>query len=487
MTLNSKKSNFSNGNTASNSEYNTTRNMKLSTNKQSKLIEFSKIISQKSKLSEKEEESSTNTQETILKKPNDLIDSLNYSDRIETVTSIDRIFYNNKNPLQFSKNSLQNSIVTHKDDMRSSVTSKNFGQSKSSYNPFLVLKNHLDSVRQIYISPDSGVLVSVGEDTLINYWDIKKIIKNNKEVCEPFFTQRIHTTPIFTLSGPEYFNYHSNEISENNHPCYIYTSGMDGVIRSTKLIEENLDPNSVNLNLSTNWRAHQDMIWDLNHHPQENFLCSLSSDGTVKISKGCEEKNVNITSSYHSSKNQVKQLIFKNTYYNLIEIPTASYWSRQNNSIFVSYVAPYIKLFDLESGKTMRDFSFNVGKNIPFECQQTNRIIEEEKLNILISAHEDRNIRFFDCLQNKLVNNIVAHTDSVSTLCQGLRDYEFFSGSHDGSLRCWDLRMFKLLYDIPAHRKKYDEGLLSIKIIKESKLVLTSGADGIIKAFNLIN
>ena len=78
---------------------------------------------------------------------------------------------------------------------------------------------------------------------------------------------------------------------------------------------------------------------------------------------------------------------------------------------------------------------------------------------------------------------MVAHTDSVSALTPGVKEYEFLSGSHDGSLRCWDIRIFKLLFDIPAHRKKFDEGLLSIKTFPNERLVLTCGADGLIKAF----
>ena len=51
---------------------------------------------------------------------------------------------------------------------------------------------------------------------------------------------------------------------------------------------------------------------------------------------------------------------------------------------------------------------------------------------------------------------MVAHTDSVSSVFMGNDENQLLSCSHDGSFRCWDLRKFKLIYDVPAHRKKND-------------------------------
>jgi WD40 repeat protein len=86
-----------------------------------------------------------------------------------------------------------------------------------------------------------------------------------------------------------------------------------------------------------------------------------------------------------------------------------------------------------------------------------------------------------------MVKNFVAHTDSISCFCNGINEYELLTSSHDGTVRCWDLRggNNKLIFDIPAHRKKYDEGCLSLNLIKSENLMVTSGADGIIKIFKI--
>ena len=60
--------------------------------------------------------------------------------------------------------------------------------------------------------------------------------------------------------------------------------------------------------------------------------------------------------------------------------------------------------------------------------------------------------------------------------------------SQDGSVRSWDLRggKNKLIFDIPAHRKKYDEGCFTIKTLqyRGENYFITCGADGCIKIFS---
>jgi striatin 1/3/4 len=179
--------------------------------------------------------------------------------------------------------------------------------------------------------------------------------------------------------------------------------------------------------------------------------------------------------------------MFRNHYYNFIEIPTSCTWDELNdNIIYVSHVASYIKVYDIETGQSKGDMVYYVEKNIPYESQQANKILYH-KDNLIVTGHEDRQIRFFDIRTNSIVKNYVAHVDAISSLCNGIGEYELLTGSHDGTVRCWDLRggNNKLIFDIPAHRKKYDEGCLSINVIKNESLMITSGADGIIKIFKI--
>ena len=54
---------------------------------------------------------------------------------------------------------------------------------------------------------------------------------------------------------------------------------------------------------------------------------------------------------------------------------------------------------------------------------------------MIIIGHEDRQIRIFDIKSKKLINNFIAHTDSVNCLCNGVNEYELLTASHDGNVR----------------------------------------------------
>ena len=466
-------------------------------------------------ISDQINESSENnhTQETILLKPNSISNSLsqstsnqnlnkNSSNSLLNSSSFNFENHINKNNLsqnqtsnKSNKSNISNlsrsSIIFQPQTQKKSSSSLNSSNSKYAYNPISVLKFHLDTVRDIYIDPNNKILTSVSEDTCLCFWDLERILKYNyKENPEPFLTFRIHTTPIFTLTGPKkFFNSNMN----------VYSSGIDGVIRTINFppLNSNNNDDIINKYTLNPWRAHQDMIWELNYHPSNNLLSSVSSDGTVKIFKTYEENKININDknnnikhyySYDSScKNLVRNFMFRNRYFNFVEIPTSCSWDLNNeNLIYVSHIASYIKIYDIETGKSNGDISYEVEKNIPYESQQANKILSFNN-SLIVTGHEDRQIRFFDKNNNLMVKNFVAHTDSISCLCNGINEYELLTASHDGTVRCWDLRggNNKLIFDIPAHRKKYDEGCLSLNLIKSENLMVTSGADGIIKIFKI--
>ena len=467
-------------------------------------------------ISDQINESSENnhTQETILLKPNYSISNslsqstsnqnLNKNSSNSLLNSSSFNFENHINKNNLSQNQTSNksnksnisnlsrsSIIFQPQTQKKSSSSLNSSNSKYAYNPISVLKFHLDTVRDIYIDPNNKILTSVSEDTCLCFWDLERILKYYyKENPEPFLTFRIHTTPIFTLTGPKkFFNSNMN----------VYSSGIDGVIRTINFppLNSNNNDDIINKYSLNPWRAHQDMIWELNYHPSNNLLSSVSSDGTVKIFKTYEENKININDknnnikhyySYDSScKNLVRNFMFRNRYFNFVEIPTSCSWDLNNeNLIYVSHIASYIKIYDIETGKSNGDISYEVEKNIPYESQQANKILSFNN-SLIVTGHEDRQIRFFDKNNNLMVKNFVAHTDSISCLCNGINEYELLTASHDGTVRCWDLRggNNKLIFDIPAHRKKYDEGCLSLNLIKSENLMVTSGADGIIKIFKI--
>ena len=469
------------------------------------------------------ESSSGQTIETILKKPNDFNSNINTSisnslsnSTIKKSNSInngggsnknsrngtkEQILKNNITPQALSQNSSMIFQPYTNMDGFSSVNSMSSKWSGGRKGPICVLKFHLDSVRGIYVDPFQKVLTSVSEDRTLALWDLEKILKFHKEE-EPFLVFRIHTTPIFTITGLQ----NKNIIGNCLNNASVYTSGTDGVIRGVQIPSVDKMESEENLNKYTllPWRVHQDMIWQLNYHPTNFLLSSVSSDGTVKIFKTYElyeennksqksiMKKFNKHHYYHyensNNKNLVRNFLYRNRKDNIIEIPTSCDWRPDIASqIIVSHIAPLIKIYDIETGKNIKDYIFESEKNLEYESKQVNKI-KFFNNDLFITGHEDKHIKFFDIRSNTITADFVAHTDAVNDLCKGFNEYQLLTCSQDGNVRSWDLRggKNKLIFDIPAHRKKYDEGCFSLVTFKHrgENYFVSCGADGCIKIFS---
>ena len=52
------------------------------------------------------------------------------------------------------------------------------------------------------------------------------------------------------------------------------------------------------------------------------------------------------------------------------------------------------------------------------------------------------------------------------------------SGGHDGSVRVWDMRMYRVVQEInKCHERKYDEAVMGIALHPDLPFMATAGAD----------
>ena len=60
----------------------------------------------------------------------------------------------------------------------------------------------------------------------------------------------------------------------------------------------------------------------------------------------------------------------------------------------------------------------------------------------------------------------------------------FLSGSHDNSIRMWDISTKNCIQDISsAHRKKFDESVLSMSHHSNTSYFASGGADSLVKVY----
>ena len=110
-------------------------------------------------------------------------------------------------------------------------------------------------------------------------------------------------------------------------------------------------------------------------------------------------------------------------------------------------------------------------------------------MSLLASAHENGSVNFIDHNSNKVVKTVNdAHTGSVSCVKFGAHNngLNVITGSHDGSVKIWDLRNHQCVGEISkAHGRKYDEGVLCIDTHSSIPFFASGGADCYINFYEL--
>lgn len=154
--------------------------------------------------------------------------------------------------------------------------------------------------------------------------------------------------------------------------------------------------------------------------------------------------------------------------------PTSTCWLQKDFA--VSYIESKIALFNCETTKQIQEVVLSKQKCLNPQTSQINKLINAQSL--LIAGTEDCLLKFVDLKSNKVVMTVVGHADSVSCL-QMVSNNLVVSGGHDGSVRMWDLRNFKLINDQACHRRKYDEGTLCLAYTPG--FLASGGADSITK------
>lgn len=111
------------------------------------------------------------------------------------------------------------------------------------------------------------------------------------------------------------------------------------------------------------------------------------------------------------------------------------------------------------------------------------RVRAHPSLPLLVTAHEDRHIRFWDAVSGRCAHAMVAHLDAVTGLALDPNGLFLLSGSHDCSVRLWNLDTKTCVQEITAHRKKFDESILDVAFHPLRPYIASAGADGLAKVF----
>jgi len=318
------------------------------------------------------------------------------------------------------------------------------------------LRSHFDGVRALGFHPTEPVLITASEDQTLKLWNLQKTVPAKKSAAldvEPVYTFRAHTGPVLSLA-----------IASSGDLCF--SGGIDSTIRVWNMPNPSVDPYdcfdpSV---LAATLRGHSDAVWSLAYNTSRQQLLSASSDGSVKLWSPVSKTQPLLRSFEKEGM-----------------MPTSVDWVKDDLTHMVAaYTNADCVIYDIETGNpvikldTMQDGS-DVGL--------ITKVVSHPTLPLTITAHEDRHIRFFDNSTGKQTHVMVAHLDAVTSLAVDTNGLYLISGSHDSSVRLWNLETKTCIQEITAHRKKFDESIFDVAFHPSRPYIASAGADALAKVF----
>ncbi|KFM63760.1 Striatin-3, partial [Stegodyphus mimosarum] len=331
---------------------------------------------------------------------------------------------------------------------------------RKTWNAKYTLRSHFDGVRALAFHPVEPVLITASEDHTLKLWNLQKTVPAKKTASldvEPVYTFRAHVGPVLCLA-----------LSTSGDHCF--SGGMDSTIRCWNVPSSLSDPyDSFDPNvLTATLKGHTDAVWGLSIHSSKLQLLSCSADGTVRLwSPQCKVPLLHTYGSDIADGN-----------------PTSVDFLRCDMTQMVAaYTSSNSVIFDLETGKPVIRLDSNQTPDASPLGKQINCIVCHPTLPLTVTAHEDRHIRFFDNNTGKMIHSMVAHLDAVTSLAIDPNGLYLLSGSHDCSIRLWNMDNKTCVQEITSHRKKFDEAIFDVAFHPSKPYIASAGADALAKVF----
>ncbi|TDL27222.1 WD40 repeat-like protein [Rickenella mellea] len=345
------------------------------------------------------------------------------------------------------------------------------------WKPRRTLRNHLDAVRALAFHPTEMCLATGSDDCTVKIWRMdvaglaSTVTRATTEV-EPQLTLRGHTSAITRLV-------HSPS------KRVLFSASLDSSIRVWALPS----PSHTTYAPYDSTRArgelvgHTDAVWDLALLRDETMLVSCGSDGTVKVwdvSGPPGHAALKLSWGYAGLDADEEEGSSPQ------ETPGATALEAIKSDlkkVAVAYQNGLIKLFDIDSGKELSRLQGDSSQD-GAPPSQANAVVSHPTMPILVTGHEDKHIRLFDIVTGQCTHSMVAHLDAVTSLSLDVAGFSLVSGSHDCSVRFWDLLGTRAcIQEITSHREKAQEGVLDVEFHPSLPFMASAGADGVVKLY----
>uniref|UniRef100_A0A667Y3S4 Striatin n=1 Tax=Myripristis murdjan TaxID=586833 RepID=A0A667Y3S4_9TELE len=325
---------------------------------------------------------------------------------------------------------------------------------RKTWNPKFTLRSHFDSVRGLAFHPSEPVLVTASEDHTLKLWNLQKTAPAKKCAAldvEPIYTFRAHCGAVLCVT-----------MSSTGEQCF--SGGVDGTIQSWNTPNPNIDPydSYEPTVLRGALCGHTDSVWGLVYSSAHHRLLSCSADGTVRLWNAADASPALAVFNERGE----------------LGVPTSvDLVSSEPAHMVTSFHTGHIGLFNMETQQLILKL-----ESAEAPCK-INKVLSHPTLPITITAQEDRHIQFFDNNTGKLIHSMVAHLDAVTSLAVDPNGLYLMSGSHDCSIRLWNMESKTCIQEFTAHRKKFEESIHDVAFHPTKCYIGSAGADALAKVF----
>ncbi|KAG7254714.1 LOW QUALITY PROTEIN: hypothetical protein CRUP_033020 [Coryphaenoides rupestris] len=329
--------------------------------------------------------------------------------------------------------------------------------SYDTWSPKYTLRSHFDGVRALAFHPLEPCLVTVSEDHTLKLWNLTKTLPAKKSASfdvEPIYTFRAHIGAVLCVA-----------MSSSGDTCF--TGGIDSNIHWWNMPSPTVDPYdaydpSV---LAGSWAGHTDAVWGLAYSSVQQRLVSCSADGTVKLWNPQEPSACCLCTLQGAPEHGV---------------PTSVDFNGCDPAHMVtSFSSGDVILYDLETSQPALVLH-GQGES---RANHINKVVSHPTLPLTITAHEDRHIKFYDNKTGKVIHDMVAHLDAVTSLAVDPNGIYLMSGSHDCSVRLWSVDSRTCVQEITAHRKKSEEAIYHVAFHPSRAFIASAGADALARVY----
>uniref|UniRef100_A0A8C5HT54 Striatin N-terminal domain-containing protein n=1 Tax=Gouania willdenowi TaxID=441366 RepID=A0A8C5HT54_GOUWI len=328
---------------------------------------------------------------------------------------------------------------------------------RKTWNPKYTLRSHFDGVRALAFHPVEPCLVTVSEDNTLKLWNLTKTVPAKKSASfdvEPVYTFRAHEGVVLSLA-----------MTSSGEQCF--SGGIDSTIQWWNIPNSNVDPYDTYdpTVLAGSWAGHTDAVWGLAYSGVCQRLLSCSADGSVKLWNPSEETPCISTLNANTE----------------LGVPSSVDFSCDSAHCVASFHSGDVGVYDLETSQNVLVLK-GQGETLS-GLNHIYKVVSHPTLPVTITAHEDRHIKFFDNKSGKVIHSMVAHLDAVTSLSVDPNGIYLMSGSHDCSVRLWNLDNKTCVQEITAHRKKSEEAIYDVAFHPSKAFIASAGADALARVY----